>query len=1495
MSLRWAFVCAAVLGLMGATCGLSAEAQTAATRPIARITAQVDEGALATLKGNTSPIAQAAYDHGAAPVSMPANRLVLVLKRSKQQEADLQTYLEAVQDTNSPSYHKFLTPEQFGQRYGVSDADLAVIETWLEGHGLKVDRVEKGRLALEISGTVGQVESTFHTSIHSFVVKGQQYWANAVDPEIPAALMPVVAGVASLNSVKPKAAYRRGPSGVFDPLTGTIRPSYTIGDTTNGYTIFLGPADAATIYDTPTSLNPAHTGTAYDGTGVTIALAGDSNVSAAQVANYRSTFGLPAKALQVVTDGADPGANGDEIEAYLDTEVATGIAPNANVILYTAADTTYEGGLFLAIQRALDDNQADILSVSFSECESDLGTSGNLYMDELWQQAAAQGIAVLVASGDSGSAECDDPHTENAAQYGLAVNGLSSTPYNISVGGTDFDALYSNGLTSFENYVDLTNTLPNHRSAKSYIPEEPWNDAVYPNTSISQNEPLSDYGVPNDIVAAGGGISTVYPTPSWQSGFGSMAGRNLPDVSFLAGNGFYGAVWALCTDLDSDANGNPITDCAPGATGNNFNVTGVGGTSAASPAFAGMLALVEQKTGSRLGQADYVLYKLAKSKYSTVFHDVSSGDNSVPCISGTPNCALNGVSQYFLTGYNATTGYDEASGLGSVDATQMANNWASAGLTATSSTLQLNGGTAALNITHGQGVTVAGTVTGSGGTPTGLMGLVDDLSPASYPGQEAIATFSMSGGAISGTTNVLPGGSYHVSAHYGGDATFAQSDSNAIQVTVGAETSTTSLTATYYDPSTGNQASTPYYGYIYSLDAQPYGNSASLANPDGAATGTVTFKSGTATLGTAQLSSAGVAELQTGMVPVGTDSLTAAFPGDASFNASTSSAVSLTVLPVATFVAVNASGAYINVGDSETLSAKIVSANNIGLLESAGVAPTGSVTFTDGTTNWTVPVTGTAGTSTSLATGSATYTTTQLSAGGHTISGKYSGDTNYAASQLSGSYPIEVNGATAAMTVSPASSTIQVNQPELITVTLAGSGSYPTPTGTVKLVVYNGSSPAYTSAAAALVNGAVTITVPANTLPLGQLDVNAIYSGDHYYNSGNAGASFLVVSDGTVAPTVTVVTPSGVVNYPVTFSVNVTGPSGDPTPTGNVAMSTGQKSLGTLALTNGSASTFLAGVLQPGPNTLTANYYGDSTYKSGTGTATVTLIAPANVAFSTYVAVFAANSPEPITVTVQTVQNVATPTGTIDVSGGGYDSGPLQLSGGSASFTIPASTFTAGSYTLTAAYSGNADYSPGTALAYIVVTAPVPAGISLTGTNVTISSPGATTNNTSTITVTPAGGFTGSVAMTASITSSPSGATYLPALSFGSTSPVTISDTNAATATMAVTTTAATTGALREPGRPGAGWMAGGATLACLLLFGIPGGERRRRWRQLLGMVMLAAALGLGVSSCGGGSSVGGGGGGGGIAGTTPGTYTATVTGAGGTISAQTTVTITVQ
>ena len=1452
----------------------------------ARITTAIDESSLVTLQGNVHPLVHASLDNGPAPVSMPASRMLLVLSRSTQQEADLQTYLQSVQDRNSPNYHKFLSPDEFGKRFGIGDADLQSVQAWLTGHGFSVNQVHAGRTAIEFSGTVGQVQSAFHTSLHGYTIGGQNFWASAADPQIPSALASVVAGVTSLSSLKPRAQYIRGPSGKYDAQSHTFTPTYTIGDATNGYDLFLGPSDVATIYDAPTTLNPIYSGTAYDGTGVTIGIAGDSNIDITQNANYRATFGLPTKATTVVVDGADPGQNGDAIEGYLDTQVAGGVAPNANIILYTAADTTYQSGLILSVARAIDDNQADILNVSFGNCEAALGASGNQLMNSLWEQAAAQGMTVTVSTGDSGSAGCDNPNTETVAVNGLGVNGLGSTPYNIAVGGTDYDTLYSSFPASFTSYVDVTNSLPNHRSALRYIPEEPWNDSTFPNTSILQNVPISvasHYASPDNIIGGGGGISAVYPVPGWQSGFGSSSGRSMPDVSFLAGNGLYGAMWGICTNLDTDAKGNPIADCAAGATGNSFNLTGIGGTSAAAPAFAGMLALLKQKVGARLGQADYAIYQLARSQYSTVFHDVVTGDNSVLCKSATPNCqSVTEVNTYYVSGFNAGIGYDEASGLGSVDAGQMTGNWASASFAATTSSLQLNGTTTAFNITHGQSVTVSDAVSGSSGTPSGNIVLVDNLSPASRPNVEGIASFALSSGKASGTTSSLPGGTYQVSAHYGGDSTFAESDSNAISVTVGAESSTTTLkVAGFFDPTTGKAAATPYYGFIYLVDAQPYGNSASAASPNGAASGTITFKAGSTTLGTAALSSEGVAELQTTMLPGGGDNLTAFFPGDASFQSSTSAAVAFSVTPaVTTLSAPTGPSLPATVGSSETLSVTL-SAN------SAGGAPTGTVTFMNGTTTiGSTSLVGTPASATGHAAGSASLSTTNLPAATNSVTALYSGDSNYAGS-TSPAASISVNKVNTVLTLSPASATVKVNQPLQFTVTPAPMAGLPLPTGSVQLVL-GGTTNILTPAN--LVNGAVSFTVPANTLPLGPTLIVAVYSGDNDYLYATASLQLTVASAGTITPTIAVVPPAGIVNFPISTTVNVSGPSGGPVATGTVTLtSPGLINSQTMSLTNGSAVFSITCCMIGGQSTLTTNYLGDNNYTSGTSSAVVRVISATNITLN-LTPIFPVNQPMTVSIAVGSCcTNLTTPpTGSVTLSSGSYNSPAAQLVAGSTAITVPANSLALGNDTLNIAYTGDANYLPSTITPGVTVTAPVTPGLAISSTPVSLA-PGATTGNTSTITLTPSGGFTGSVALSASVTSSPAGAQYLPTLSFGSTSPVSISGTAAATGTLTINTTAATA-ALSRPKLFGDHWYAtGGAALACLLLFGIP--TRRRGWRKVLGLTGLFLFLVGSVLACGGG----GGGGSTGIPGTTAGSYTITVTGTSGATSANGTVNLTVQ
>ncbi|HWF13017.1 MAG TPA: protease pro-enzyme activation domain-containing protein, partial [Candidatus Acidoferrales bacterium] len=208
----------------------------------------MNENALATLRGNTHPLAQAQYDQGIAPPDLPMARMLLVLKRSDAQESTLQALLDAQQDPNSPGYHQWLTPDAFGQQFGPSDQGIQAVATWLTSHGFQVGGISRGRTVIEFSGTAAQVQQAFHTEIHKYVVNGEQHWANASDPQIPAALAPVITGINSLHNFSKKPVHRVG--GVYSKTRATgevksIRPAFTYQDFSQceqvGLCYFVGP------------------------------------------------------------------------------------------------------------------------------------------------------------------------------------------------------------------------------------------------------------------------------------------------------------------------------------------------------------------------------------------------------------------------------------------------------------------------------------------------------------------------------------------------------------------------------------------------------------------------------------------------------------------------------------------------------------------------------------------------------------------------------------------------------------------------------------------------------------------------------------------------------------------------------------------------------------------------------------------------------------------------------------------------------------------------------------------------------------------------------------------------------------------------------------------------------------------------------------------------------------------------------------------------------
>jgi subtilase family serine protease len=479
------------------------------------------------------------------------DRMVLLLEPSAEQQTDLEALLASLHDPASPSYQKWLTPETFGERFGISDNDLAKVNAWLASHGFDLEPLDASRRYIVFSGTAGQVQAAFHTSIHTYDANGVARHANSSDPQIPAALASVIHGVVSLHD------FALSPQS----HAHAVAPQYT-----SGSSHYMAPADFATIYDASGLYDNSITGS-----GQSIAVIGRSNFSMADVTAFRSRFGLPANNPTVVLTGADPGivSSGEQQEATLDVTWPGAVAKNAAIQFVLSGSTRSTDGTTLSSQYAVTHNIAPVISLSFGSCESSMGSSGNAFWNSLWQEAAAQGITVLVSAGDAGAAGCDSPSATTATQ-GAGVNGVCSSPYSTCVGGTQF-ADTANPTA----YWSATTGPATGASALSYIPEAVWN--------------TSGTAGGSGLWAGGGGASLYYTKPSWQSGPGVPGDgrRDVPDVSLNA----------------STYDGYLVN------VNNSLYV--FGGTSASAPAMAGIAALLNQKLGARQGNINANLYSLA--------------------------------------------------------------------------------------------------------------------------------------------------------------------------------------------------------------------------------------------------------------------------------------------------------------------------------------------------------------------------------------------------------------------------------------------------------------------------------------------------------------------------------------------------------------------------------------------------------------------------------------------------------------------------------------------------------------------------------------------------------------------------------------------------------------------------------------------------------------------------------------------------------------------
>jgi len=1030
-----------VLGVVG-TASLWAQ------RPPSRIVETVTDNDTVKISGNVHPYARAVFDRGAVADSQPMSRMVLLLEHSTEQEQALRQLLDQQQTKGSGNFHSWLTPEQFGKQFGPSDADVQAVTDWLTKQGFQIGKVSAGRTAIEFSGNVAQVRNAFHTEIHQFVVNGETHFANVSDPQIPRALSPVVAGVVALHNFPRQAHIKK--LGVFrrDLASGQLSPlvTYGTGSTPN---FAVGPQDFATIYHVPSTA---------DGTGQTIAVVGQSNVNLQDICDFRTLFGLqpPCPAytapntgnLQVILNGPDPGiSQPDEGESDLDLEWAGAIAPKANirfVIAQSASTDPYIviGGVDLAALYIVDNNIAPILSESYGLCEAFIGSTGNAFYNTLWQQAAAEGITVAVSSGDSGSAGCDpDPSgaNPNAAIDGVAVSGIASTPYNVAVGGTDFDPTTTGATSTFWN---LTNGTAN--SALKYMPETTWNDSAcainYPATPCTS---VATDG--SDLTGSGGGPSNCstlngtscsggYPKPAYQMGSitpntTGYTTRLIPDVSFFASNGQNNVALVVC---DSDSSDQKGSSCSLSSTSSVFTL--VGGTSASTPAFAGVVALVNQAlvTASnptpRQGNANYVLYGLASgdSNYTMgkcassvgqtpistcVFNDVTKGNNSVGCAAGTPNCSNTSSSGFGVLVYQGSAaafttgnGYDLATGLGSINVGNLLTAWPGFHRTATTTTVgtvnPASGTSGSTSFTIP--VTVAPAPTASGETVS-VTALASDKATV----LGSFGPFTLTSGAASATTNLLPPSTAYVQAYYSGDSTLAASTSMPVALAVSGANQASKTTVGFVpSDANGNPILPPQTGSVTTSYGSPYilqiavtptngtacttsGGNTVLPPANPCPKGTVALTDNNSPLNDwpiagqlnatnqAKLISEGLAEDQLVQLNAGSHSIMAAFTsGDTNFQNSTSSALNVTVNPAQTQIGVVPSSTTITSGQSVMLTATVSSSSNG---ESpCGITNGGTVAFTlDGAAiSGTVSYTAVAPTTTAGASCLATVSTT---------------------------------------------------------------------------------------------------------------------------------------------------------------------------------------------------------------------------------------------------------------------------------------------------------------------------------------------------------------------------------------------------------------------------------------------------------------------------------------------------------------------------------------
>jgi subtilase family serine protease len=734
-----------------------------------------------------------------------------ILSRTPAQEADLQSLIAAQQDRSSTQYHQWLSPDQFAARFGVADSDIAQVQSWLQQQGFAIDGVSRSKNRIMFSGTVGQAEAAFGTEIHNFTSGTETHFAPSTDISIPSALAPVVQTVTNLSSFRPKPHLR------ISPTRANPQPNFTSGQSGS---YFLTPGDVATIYDIKASYNSG-----YTGTGQSIAVVGQSSILQSDVTNFQNAAGLPVKnptMVLVPNSGTSTTYTGDESESDLDVEYSGAIGQGASIyFIYVGNNQNYS--VWDSIQYAVDTRVAPIISASYGDCETDMSSSEYTSLNGVLAQAAAQGQSVVAAAGDNGSTDCYGITTlSSSQQMALAVDFPASSQYVTGMGGTEFPtADVTAGNTTYWSQAvgsDVSN------SALSYIPEQIWND----DTTCVQF--VSSGGLP--LCSGGGGVSALTPRPSWQTGVPGISSgsyRLVPDISLDASA--INAPYLFCS---SDSQGTGINgSCSNGfRDASNQYLTTAGGTSFDAPIFAGMLSIINQKANSTgQGLINPTLYSLASNAttYASAFHDITGGNNE--CTAGSAYCNSAGTAAYV-----ATAGYDEVSGLGSLDFNQLLNAWptTSASSLATSTTTLA---AASSTPTVGTSDVITITVVPAGASSTAILGTPTGSVTILVDGASQGSSIALSGGIATYSFSSLTSGNHVIEATYSGDSTYAGS-TGSIALNVGSSSGsgsgTFTLSATNLSVAQGGSGTstitlTPQSGYTGTVAWTVSTNSTALA------------------------------------------------------------------------------------------------------------------------------------------------------------------------------------------------------------------------------------------------------------------------------------------------------------------------------------------------------------------------------------------------------------------------------------------------------------------------------------------------------------------------------------------------------------------------------------------------------------------------------------------------------------------------------------------